>query len=37
MWSSYEWALEGVVRTFGLENFLGKTNVTGKFDDKKST
>jgi hypothetical protein len=37
IWSSYEWALERVVRPFGLENFLGTMNVTEKFDDKNST
>jgi hypothetical protein len=30
IWSSYEWALESVVWTFGLENVLGTTNVAEK-------
>jgi hypothetical protein len=37
IWSSYEWAPESVVRIFGLEILLVTTNVTEKFDDKKST
>jgi len=28
VWSSYEWALESVVKTFGLENSLGTKKIT---------